>query len=107
MSNVALKAAIAAYCGRLPETVAVGPGSTGVLAQVISALCDPGDEVVFAWRSFEAYPILTRLAGAKPVQVPLTASGEHDLDAMVAAVTDRTRLLLLCTPNNPSGPAKI
>lgn len=104
MNNVALRAAIGAACGRRPETVAVGPGSTGVLSQIIQATCGAGDEVVFAWRSFEAYPILTQLVEARPVLVPLTASGEHDLDAMAAAITERTRLVVLCTPNNPSGP---
>jgi histidinol-phosphate aminotransferase len=104
MSNTGLKAAIADFHGFDADCVAVGPGSTGVLVQVIQALCDPGDEVVFAWRSFEAYPIIVKLAGAVPVMVPLTASGEHDLDAMAAAVTDRTKIVILCTPNNPTGP---
>ncbi len=105
MNNVALKRAIADHYGFGPESVSVGPGSTGVLVQFVQAFCDAGDEVVFAWRSFEAYPIVTLAAGAVPVQVPLTPTGEHDLDAMAAAITDRTRLVLLCTPNNPSGPA--
>jgi len=103
MNNVALKDAIAAFHGFAPENVAVGPGSTGVLVQLVQALCDPGDEVVFAWRSFEAYPIIVRLAGATPVMVPLTASGDHDLDAMAAAITERTKLVFVCTPNNPTG----
>nr|NLI49875.1 histidinol-phosphate transaminase [Propionibacterium sp.] len=104
MNNVALKAAIADHYGVGPEAVSVGPGSTGVLVQFVQAFCDPGDEVVFAWRSFEAYPIVTLAVGAVPVQVPLTPAGEHDLAAMAAALTDRTRLVLLCTPNNPTGP---
>jgi len=104
MSNAALKRAIAAHHGRDAGQVSAGPGSTGVLVQFVQALCEPGDEVVFAWRSFEAYPIVVRLAGAVPVQVPLTASGEHDLDAMAAAITGRTRLVFLCSPNNPTGP---
>ena len=85
------------------DEVAVGPGSTGVLQQIITAVCDAGDEVVFAWRSFEAYPILSRLAGAIPVMVPLDAEEGHDLDAMADAITDRTRLVIVCTPNNPTG----
>lgn len=104
MNNVALKRAIADHYGLGPESVSVGPGSTGVLVQFVQAFCDPGDEVVFAWRSFEAYPIVTVAVGAVPVQVPLTPAGEHDLAAMAAALTDRTRLVLLCTPNNPTGP---
>ncbi len=103
MTNTEVRAAIAAFVGREADQVVVGPGSTGVLAQIMGAACDAGDEIVFAWRSFEAYPILAQLAGATPVTVPLTASGEHDLDAMAAAVTGRTRLVLLCTPNNPTG----
>ncbi|WP_040160795.1 histidinol-phosphate transaminase [Nigerium massiliense] len=103
MNNVALKAAIATSCARRAENIVVGPGSTGVLAQIIQATCDAGDEVVFAWRSFEAYPILVQLAGAVPVQVPLTDTGDHDLRAMASAITARTRLVLLCSPNNPSG----
>ena len=81
----------------------MGPGSVGVLQQIITGLCDAGDEVVFAWRSFEAYPILVELAGARPVRIPLDDAEGHDLDAMAAAVTDRTKVILLCTPNNPTG----
>ncbi|MFB2585110.1 aminotransferase class I/II-fold pyridoxal phosphate-dependent enzyme [Herbiconiux liukaitaii] len=87
------------------DQVVVGAGSTGVLQQIVSAVCDPGDEVVMAWRSFEAYPILVRLAGAVPVLVPLDAHEGHDLSAMAAAITPRTRLVLVCTPNNPTGVA--
>ena len=67
--------------------------------------CEPGDEVVYAWRSFEAYPIAATAAAAVSVQVPVLADGRHDLDAMAAAVTDRTRVVIVCTPNNPTGPA--
>ncbi|AKU18381.1 histidinol-phosphate transaminase [Luteipulveratus mongoliensis] len=87
------------------EDIATGTGSVGVLGQLMQITCEPGDEVIYAWRSFEAYPIVTALAGAKAVQVPLTAESRHDLDAMAAAITDRTRLILVCTPNNPTGPA--
>jgi histidinol-phosphate aminotransferase len=86
------------------EHVATGTGSVGVLGQVIQATCDPGDEVVYAWRSFEAYPIVTALAGARSVQVGLDDHARHRLDAMAAAITERTRVVLVCTPNNPTGP---
>lgn len=76
-----------------------------MLGQIIQAACDPADEVVFAWRPFEAYPIITGLAGARPVGVPLDSDGRHRLDAMAAAITQRTRVILICTPNNPTGPA--
>ena len=69
------------------------------------AACSPGDEVVYAWRSFEAYPIVTTLVSARSVQVPLLPDGRHDLPAMARAVTDRTRVIFVCTPNNPTGPA--
>ena len=87
------------------ECIATGTGSVAVLAQIVQAACDAGDEVVFAWRSFEAYPIVTQLAGAKPILVGLDADARHRLDAMAAAITDRTRVVLVCTPNNPTGPA--
>ena len=60
-----------------------------------------GDEVLYGWRSFEIYPLQVRTAGATPVQVPLT-DHTYDLDAMLAAITDRTRLIFVCNPNNPT-----
>ena len=74
-----------------------------IAAQLIHAVAGAGDEVVFAWRSFEAYPSLVRIAGAVPVPVPLDADNAHDLDAMLAAITPRTRLVFVCNPNNPTG----
>lgn len=87
------------------DHIATGTGSVGVLGQILAATCEPGDEVVYAWRSFEAYPIVAGVAGATSVQVPLTADARHDTAAMADAVTERTRLILVCTPNNPTGPA--
>ncbi|PPF44957.1 histidinol-phosphate transaminase [Pseudoclavibacter sp. AY1F1] len=86
-----------------PEQIALGAGSVEVAAQIIHALTSEGDEVMYAWRSFEAYPILTRVAGAVPVEVPLGDDSAHDLPAMAAAVTDRTRVIFICNPNNPTG----
>ncbi len=105
MAVVDLTEAIARRLGMPPSRVATGPGSVGVLGQIIQAACEEGDEVVYAWRSFEAYPIMAALAGARSVQVPLTADARHDLDAMAAAVTERTRVVIVCTPNNPTGPS--
>jgi histidinol-phosphate aminotransferase len=82
--------------------VAVGCGSVGVLKQLIEAVSDPGSEVLYAWRSFEAYPSLADLAGATSVRVPLRGE-THDLAAMVKAITPQTRLILVCNPNNPTG----
>ena len=82
--------------------VAVGCGSVGVLKQLMEAVSDPGSEVLYAWRSFEAYPSLADLAGATSVRVPLRQE-THDLTAMAEAITPRTRLVLVCNPNNPTG----
>lgn len=103
MGAVALRQALAAHVGVGLEQIAVGAGSVSVLQQIVTAYCDAGDEVIFAWRSFEAYPILTAIAGAASVKVPLRPDESHDLAAMAAAVTDRTRVILLCSPNNPTG----
>jgi len=84
------------------DHVAVGCGSVGVLKQLIEAVSDPGDEVLYAWRSFEAYPPLADLASAVSVRVPLRDE-THDLAAMAEAITPRTRLILVCNPNNPTG----
>lgn len=90
----------------LPESCfAVGPGSVSVLYDVLRAVCDPGDEVIVPWRSFEAYPLAIRLAGAEQVSVPLLPDGRHDLAAMLDEVTVSTKVVLVCSPNNPTGPA--
>lgn len=86
------------------DELTLGTGSVAVCQQVVMAACSPGDEVVYAWRSFEAYPIVTTLAHARSVQVPLLPDARHDLTAMAAAITDRTRVVFVCTPNNPTGP---
>jgi histidinol-phosphate aminotransferase len=104
MAVTELSQALAATLAVPVEHIATGTGSVGVLGQIIQATCDPGDEVIYAWRSFEAYPIVTALAGATSVQVPLDEHCRHQLDAMLEAVTDRTRVVLVCTPNNPTGP---
>lgn len=104
MAVLELTQVLAARLGVPPEHIATGTGSVGVLGQIIAATCDPGDEVIYAWRSFEAYPIAVAIAGAVSVQVPLDVHARHDLVAMAAAITSRTRLILVCTPNNPTGP---
>jgi histidinol-phosphate aminotransferase len=82
--------------------VAVGCGSVGVTQQILAAAAEPGTEVLYAWRSFEAYPLLVQLTGAAEVRIPL-ADEVHDLPAMAAAITPRTRVLFVCNPNNPTG----
>lgn len=103
--NTEITAAVATRHGLAEERLAFGTGSVEVLAHLLEATCGPGDEVVHAWRSFEAYPLAVQVLGARSVQVPLTATGEHDLPAMLAAITPRTRVVMVCTPNNPTGPA--
>jgi histidinol-phosphate aminotransferase len=105
MAAGGLTAALARRLDVPVEHLALGTGSVGVAQQLLQATTSVGDEVLYAWRSFEAYPILVQIAGAESVRVPLTPDGRHDLPAMAAAVTDRTRLVFLCSPNNPTGPA--
>ena len=83
-------------------SVHLGAGSVSVLSQLIQAAAGPGDEVVYSWRSFEAYPGLVAVAGATGIQVPNAADGGHDLKAMAAAITERTRVVIVCSPNNPT-----
>jgi len=103
IAATALIAKLAERFGVGPDEIALGSGSAEVVSQLITASAGEGDEIIFAWRSFEAYPRMVRIAGATPVPVPLTEDGRHDLPAMAAAVTDRTRLILVCSPNNPTG----
>jgi histidinol-phosphate aminotransferase len=104
MTSTRLVEAIAAHHGVTAERVAVGAGSVEVVGQVAAAVVDAGDEVVFGWRAFEAYPIITAVVGGAAVKVPLR-DATHDLDAMADALTDRTRLVLICNANNPTGTA--
>jgi histidinol-phosphate aminotransferase len=85
------------------DQIATGTGSVGVCQQIIQSVAGAGEEVIYAWRSFEAYPIITTIAGAVSVQVPLTSDGQHDLDEMLKAITAKTRAIFVCTPNNPTG----
>jgi histidinol-phosphate aminotransferase len=105
MFATGLIAAIAERFDVPSSHVATGTGSVGVLQQLIQATASEGDEVVYAWRSFEAYPIVVQISGATSVPVPLTADEHHDLPAMADAITERTRLVLVCSPNNPTGTA--
>lgn len=99
----ALSDRLAERFGVTRAQIHVGSGSVAILAQLILAAAGPGDEVLYSWRSFEAYPGLVTVAGAKSVMVPNTADHRHDLAAMAAAVTQNTRVAIVCTPNNPTG----
>jgi histidinol-phosphate aminotransferase len=85
--------------------VAVGNGSCEILLAAAAAMLEPGAEIVYAWPSFSMYPQLAAMSGATAITVPLTESGEHDLEAMAAEVTAATRLVIVCNPNNPSATA--
>ena len=98
-----LRTALGTRLGVAADAVVATPGSVALCRLLVDALCDPGDEVLFAWRSFEAYPMVASSAGAVPVPVPVQ-DGRHDLPAMARAVTGQTRLVFVCSPNNPTGP---
>ncbi|MFI6798538.1 histidinol-phosphate transaminase [Streptosporangium canum] len=97
-----LTEALAERYGVPPEHVALGAGSVTVAQQLFETVSEPGAEVIYAWRSFEAYPLLADLAGATSVRVPLLGETHH-LDAMAEAITPQTRMIFVCNPNNPTG----
>ena len=105
MGCTALYAALSERFDVPTTDLAAGTGSVAVLYHLLQAFCEAGDEVVYAWRSFEAYPIAVAVTGATSVRVPLTTDARHDLDAMAAAITERTKVVIVCTPNNPTGPS--
>ena len=100
---VDLRAALAERLGIPATTIAVGNGSDELLTTLAMALVTPGDEVVYAAPSFISYPLVAKRLGAKPVAVPLTSDERHDLAAMASACTDRTRVIFIANPNNPTG----
>ena len=87
------------------EHITVGAGSVGLLQQLFLTYVDPGDVVVYPWRSFEVYPVYTQLMAGVAVTAPLNSEHAFDLAAVAASVTNRTKLVLLATPNNPTGTA--
>ena len=94
---------LATRLGVAAGQVRVGCGSVSLCTQLVQAVVDADEEVMYAWRSFEAYPIIAAVSGASAVQVPLTDGHVHDLDAMLEAITGKTRLIFVCNPNNPTG----
>lgn len=101
--STALLAALSDHLGFPPDWFAVACGSVALVGQAVATVAEPGDEVVYSWPSFESYPIVTGIAGATPVQVPLDAQYRQDLEAVADAVTPATRIVFVCTPNNPTG----
>ena len=105
MGVVMLRDKLAARLDVAPERIVTGCGWVALAEILMKATCVPGDEIIYAWRSFEAYPIIAAGVGGVSVQVPNTAGHDHDLPAMAAAVTARTRVAVVCNPNNPTGTA--
>jgi histidinol-phosphate aminotransferase len=97
-----LRSALAERHGVRFEEVAVGSGADGLIDGITQAVIDPGDEIVCGWPSFPSYVIYGLKLGAEPVRVPLR-DHRYDLDALLAAVTSRTKLVYVCHPNNPTG----
>lgn len=104
-SYLPLREALAAHTGVDAERITVGNGSCDLLLGLGEALLEPGSELVHAWPSFSVYPHLEAATGATAVRVPLDADDRHDLDGLLAAITDRTRLVIVCNPNNPTSTA--
>jgi histidinol-phosphate aminotransferase len=105
MAVVALRGALAERLGVPADRIATGCGSVALAEHLATATCRDGDEIVFPWRSFEAYPIIAAAAAATGVRVPNTSEHGLDLGAIADAITDRTRLVMVCNPNNPTGTA--
>ena len=97
-----LRTALADLHGVRFEEVAIGGGVDGIIDTVSQALLEPGDEIVCGWPSFPSYVIYAAKLGAVPVRVPLR-DDRYDLDALLAAITPRTKVVYLCNPNNPTG----
>ena len=97
-----LKKGLAAHIGISPEHLILGNGSNDVLQLVAEAYIAPGDEVIYAAGAFVVYSLMTKLCGATAVVVPMV-NDTHDLRAMAAAVTDKTKVIFIANPNNPTG----
>ncbi len=101
-ATFSLKAALAEKLGVDSKQLTLGNGSNDVLDLIARAYLQEGDEAIFSEYAFAVYPIVTLACNARPVQVPSNLFG-HDLAAMAEAVTDRTRVVFVANPNNPTG----
>lgn len=100
---VLLRQELAQRHGVSEQEIAIGQGADAIINNLSIAMLEPGDEIVCAWPSFMSYVLDAKMMGATAVMVPLTDAHVHDLDAMAAAVTDKTRIVYVCNPNNPTG----
>lgn len=98
-----LRQAIARCLGVPAKQITVGNGSDGIIREVCVAYLEDGDEVIVSRSSFPVYDISVNVMRGRLVKTPLTADYRLDLTALVAAITDRTRLIFVCNPNNPTG----
>jgi histidinol-phosphate aminotransferase len=105
MAADALRTALSERLGVAPERIVTGCGSVALAEHLARTTCLPGDQLMYSWRSFEAYPIIAATTGADSAAIANTRGHEHDLPAMAAAITDHTRMILICNPNNPTGTA--
>ncbi len=104
-SNARLRRALSDRYDVPAHRIAIGNGSCDILLAAGDALLEEGAEVVYAWPSFSVYPHLAKASGARAIEVALTDTHHHDLDAMLAEVTVATRLVIVCNPNNPTSTA--
>jgi histidinol-phosphate aminotransferase len=98
-----LAEALGTITGRAPETIVIGNGSDEILALIATMALEPGDGAVMPTPSFPRYRIATAIAGASAHLVRIADDGANDIEAMLAAIDDKTRIVFACTPNNPSG----
>lgn len=101
-SAYALKSALAEFLSIAPEQLAIGNGSNELLELVARVFAGPGDEILYSQYAFAVYPISAQVVGATGIEVPAKGWG-HDLEAMLAAITSKTKMIYLANPNNPTG----
>ena len=102
-ASFALRTKLAERLGVGEDQLVFGTGCDEVIELIAKTFIGPGDEVVYPWPSFAMYPIVIQGMGGTGVRVPLENEVEHDLDAIAAAVNERTRVVMVCNPNNPTG----
>ncbi|MGO4374116.1 histidinol-phosphate transaminase, partial [Paenibacillus sp. MCAF20] len=101
-ASVELTEALAKHLGVNPNQIIFGTGSSDIILMLARAFIAPGDETIMANETFSQYKHNVEIENANIIEVPLK-DGKHDLDAMLAKVTSRTKLLWVCNPNNPTG----
>ncbi|PWB51485.1 MAG: histidinol-phosphate transaminase [Anaerolineales bacterium] len=102
-SGPKLRQKLGQAAGLSAEHVVLGNGSTDVINFVVHTFVGPGDEAVISIPTFPMYEARVRVAGGVPVQVPMTADFYWDMKALLNAVTPKTKLIFICSPNNPTG----